>query len=156
MGFLDPRLAAPGARVATATSRSARSQTTSIRAQTAEVSAYEARLARNEIGILAPAGSTVPGIDYATAVRLPNGTYEIVVSDAKSRVGTRAFGRVRTTLPQTWRNALGASIAQGTLDIGDQVTEQAIRDAFAQGRVRIARDTIDYNPAGQGALRLDD
>ena len=156
MGFLDPALAAPGANVATASARTARSVTTAIRAQTAEVSAYEARMVRGEIGLLAPSGSNVPGADYATAVRLPNGDYEIVVADAKSRVSAAsAFGQVRTSMPSSWQNAVSAALAPGRLGLGDPAIEQAIRDAWAQGRVRIARDTIDYSVTGQGGLRLD-
>jgi hypothetical protein len=156
MGFLDPRLAAPGANVATASAQTARSITTGIRAQTAEVTGYDARRARGEIGLFAPVGSNVPGPDYITAARLPNGNYEIVVADTKSRVSaTSAFGQVRATLPPTWQNAVTDSLAAGRLDLGDPVLEQAIRDAWAAGRVRIARDTVDYSPQGQGQLRLD-
>jgi hypothetical protein len=156
MGFIDPAVAAPGASVSTATSRTARSQVTAIRAQTAEITAYDARLNRGEIGLLAPVGANVPGADYATAVRLPNGDIEIVVIDAKSRVsGTSAFGDVRTSLPTTWSNSVADAIAPGRLNLGDPGLEMAIRDAWANGRVRIARDTIDYSPAGQGELLLD-
>jgi len=155
MGFLDPALAAPGANVATGTAQTERSIITGVRAQTAEITGYEARLNRGEIGILAPSGSNVPGLDYATAVRLPSGDYEIVACDAKSRAGTRAFGRVRGTLPATWQNAISDAVSSGRLSLGDPALELAIRDAWTQGRVRIARDTIDYSPQGQGQLRLD-
>ncbi len=156
MGFLDPALAQPGARVATGTAQTGRAITTGVRAQTAESTAYDGRLNRGEVGVLAPVGSNVPGPDYVTAVRLPNGDYEIVVGDAKSRVsGASAFGRVRNTLPASWQTEVNNAIAPGRLGLGDPVAEQAIRDAWAQGRVRIARDTIDYSPQGQGRLRLD-
>ncbi len=156
MGFIDPALAVPGVSASTATSRTPRSQTTAIRAQTAELTAYDARLSRGEIGLLAPVGANVPGADYATAVRLANGDYEVVVVDAKSRVSsTSDFGDVRTSLPASWRDSVVDAIAPGRLKIGDPVIEQGIRDAWSQGRVRIARDTIDYSSQGQGNLRLD-
>jgi len=154
MGFIDPALAQPGAEVATATAGTARSVTTSIRAQTAEISAYEARLSQGEIGILAPVGANVTGADYATAVEISPGVYEVVVVDAKSRVSdTSAFGTVRQTLPQAWSDSVDDAI--GRLSLGDPVVEQAIRDAWVQGRVRIARDTIDYSVSGQGDLQID-
>jgi hypothetical protein len=157
MGFLDPDLAAPGANVATATARTPRSMVTGIRAQTAEITAYDQRLANGEVGILAPVGANVPGPDYATAVRLPDGTFEILVCDAKSRVSpTSQFGATKSSLPATWQGAISNSLAPGRLSLPDAAMEQAIRDAWTQGRVRIVRDTIDYSPGGQGQLRLDD
>ena len=98
----------------------------------------------------------MPGADYATAVRLPNGEFEIVVIDAKSRVSSASdFGDVRTSLPTTWIDSVRDAIAPSRLILGDPTMEQAIRDAWTQGRVRIARDTIDYSSSGQGQLRLD-
>jgi len=58
-------------------------------------------------------------------------------------------------MPSSWQNAVSAALAPGRLGLGDPAIEQAIRDAWAQGRVRIARDTIDYSVTGQGGLRLD-
>jgi hypothetical protein len=155
MGFLDPALAMPGANVATATAQTARSITTAIRAQSAEVTAYDARLNRGEIGLIAPVGSNIPGPDYVTAARLANGDCEIVVCDAKSRVGTGAFGQVGTTLPAAWQNEINDALSPGRLNLGSPALEQAVRDAWTKGRVRIARDTIDYSVQGQGELRLD-
>jgi hypothetical protein len=154
MGFLNPALAVAGANVAVASSQTERSQTTAIRAQTAEVSGYDARLSLGQIGLLAPVGSNIPGPDYVTAAQLPNGDYEIVVVDTKSRVSpTSPFGQVRVTLPPAWRRAIDDAIRR--LGLPDPNMEQAIRDAWAQGRVRIARDTVDYSLLGQGILRLD-
>ena len=153
MGFRDQ----PGANVAAATAKTSRSITTAIRAQTAEVTAYDARLYRGEIGVLAPAGSNIPGPDYVTAAELPNGDYEIVVSDAKSRVSANPYGRVRSALPASWQNAISDAVSPGRLGLGDPTLEQSIRDAWAQGRVRIARDTVDYSTgvAGAGDVSLD-
>jgi len=118
MGFLDPALARPGANVATGTAQTARSITTGVRSQTAEITAYEARMSRGEIGLLAPSGSNVPGPDYATAVPLPTGDYEIVIGDAKSRVSSSsAFGQVRNTLPATWSNAVNDAVSAGRLGL---------------------------------------
>lgn len=154
MGFLDPALAAPEASVATASSQTERSQATAIRAQTAEMTAYDARLDRHEIGLLAPAGSNITGPDYVTAVRLPNGDFEIVVGDTKSRVSnTSAFGRVSIALPATWRTAVDDAVAR--LGLANPNDQRAIQDAWAQDRFRIARDTVDYSLQGQGDLRLD-
>jgi hypothetical protein len=152
LGFLQPGTH----RGATASAQTARSITTGVRADVAEVMTYNARLVRGEIGILAPVGSNIPGPDSATAVRLPNGDYEIVVVDTKSRVsaGSR-FGQVRSALPPSWQSAVDDALAPGRLDLGDPALEAAIRDAWDQGRVRVARDTVDFSPTGQGDLRLD-
>jgi hypothetical protein len=106
--------------------------------------------------LLAPVGANIPGADYATAVRLPNGDFEIVVIDAKSRVSsTSNFGDIRSSLPTSWSDSVEGAISPSRLNIGDPAIEQGIRDAWSQGRVRIARDTIDYSPQGQGELTLD-
>ncbi len=152
MGHLDPAHHSG----ATGSARTPRSITTAIRADTAEIMTYHERLARGEIGILAPVGSNIAGADSATAVRLPNGDYEIVVIDTKSKVSpTSQFGRVGTTLKQTWRDAVADALAPGRLSLGDPVLESRIRAAWAAGRFRIARDTVDFSPAGQGRVRLD-
>jgi len=89
------------------------------------------RLARGEIGILAPSGSNVVGPDYATAVRLPNGEFEIIVGDAKSRVSiTSAFGRVSAQLPPKWGRAIDAAIGRVGLPNPDDV--RAIQRAWTQ------------------------
>jgi hypothetical protein len=86
---------------------------------------------------------------------LPNGNYQIVVCDAKSRVSTNQFGEAPSTLKATWRNAVADALSPARLDLGNPGLEQAIRDAWAQGRVRIVRDTIDFSASGQGGVRLD-
>lgn len=154
MGFL-----VPGSHDgAMASARTRRSITTAIRADTAEAMTYHARLKRGEIGLLAPVGSNIPGPDSATAVRLPNGDYEIVVIDTKSRVSqTRDFGRVRTTLPASWQNAVNDALAPGRLNLGDPQTEQQIRAAWNANppRVRIARDTVDFSGRTNPKANLD-
>lgn len=152
MGFIEPG----SHRGATASARTARSITTGVRADVGEIMTYNSRLQRGEIGVLAPVGSNIPGPDSATAVRLPNGDYEIVVVDTKSRVSDRSqFGRVRSSLPTSWSDAVEAALAPGTLDLGNPAVENALRQAWAAGRVRVARDTVDFSPNGGGTTRLD-
>jgi hypothetical protein len=116
---------------------------------------YEARLARGELGILAPSGSNVAGADYATAARLPSGEFEIIVSDLKSRASEgSAFGRAPSMLTQSWQDEVQDALAPGRLNFGDPTVEQGIRDAWAEGRIRIVRDTVDFSIRGQGALKL--
>jgi hypothetical protein len=156
MGFLDPALAEPDARIATGTAQTPHSIVRSVRANVAEVMAYDARLAQGEIGIIAPVGGNVPGLDYATAVRRADGSIEIVIADTKSRVSaTSDFAQVRTSLPTTWENAVTDAVAEGRLDLGNPQLEEAIREAWAARRYRIARDTVDFSAQGQGALRLN-
>jgi hypothetical protein len=156
MGFLNPALAAPDARVASGTAQTKQSITTGVRANVAENMAYQARIDRGEHGVLAPGGSNVKGPDYVTAKRLPNGNYEIVVVDTKSRVNaSSSFKKIRSSLSRDWQDAVSDALTPGRLDFGNPILEQAIRDAWAQDRVRIARDTVDFSPEGQGKWRLD-
>jgi Domain of unknown function (DUF4157) len=152
MGFLQPGTHSGAA----ASAQTARSITTGIRADVAEMTTYHSRLARGEIGILAPVGANIPGPDSATAVRLPNGDIEIVIIDTKARVSERSrFGRLRAALPATWSSAVSDALSPQRLNLGDPQLEAEIRDAWNQGRVRLARDTVDLSPSGQGDVRLD-
>jgi hypothetical protein len=154
MGFLDPALVAPGANVATATAQTSRSMTTSIRAQTAEVSGYDARLSSGEIGIRAPSGSNIPGPDYITATQLPSGDYVINVVDTKSRVTANPFGDVPGSLPSKWESSVDEAVSQ--LSLKDPAAQQGIQDAWAEGRVNVVRDTVDYSVQGQGSMEVND
>jgi hypothetical protein len=146
MGFLDPSLGVPGANISTATAQTNRSITTSIRAQTAEITGYDAHLASGEIGIIAPSGSNVPGLDYFTVTPLPEGGYAFNVVDMKSRVSQNAFGQVPGSTPDSWLNAADRGIEQ--LDLGNPQLEQEIRDAWAASRATVTpvRDTMDFGP----------
>jgi hypothetical protein len=146
MGFLDPSLGAEGANISTATAQTNRSITTSIRAQTAEIAGYDARLWSGEIGIIAPSGSNVPGLDYFTVTPLPEGGYAFHVVDMKSRVSQNAFGQVSPSMRDSWLKAADRAIEQ--LDLGNPQLEQEIRDAWEASRATATpvRDTMDFGP----------
>ncbi|HWL93695.1 MAG TPA: hypothetical protein VNT79_09170, partial [Phycisphaerae bacterium] len=152
MGFVQPGTH----QGASASAQTPKSMTTGIRADLGETTAYNARLARGEIGLERPQGSNVTGPDYITAQRDPDGTIWINVGDAKSRVSeTSRFGRTKSSLPQTWSNAVSDALSPTRLNLGDPALEQAIRTAWLQGRVRIRQDNVDFSPSGQGRETLD-
>ncbi|MDX6354965.1 MAG: hypothetical protein QOF98_1868, partial [Streptomyces sp.] len=106
-----------------------------------------------EIGLRAPMGANVAGSDFITARINPNGTVTIFVNDAKLSVRGR-FPTPATSIPLTWGEEVRQAIAPGRLDLGDPVLEEAIRRAFAEGRVETRQLNADYSPAGGGAITV--
>jgi hypothetical protein len=154
-GFGSPSWGAPGANISTATAQTTQSITTSIRAQIAEITGYEARLANNgEIGIIAPSGSNVPGLDYFTVTPLPGGGYAFNIVDMKSRVSQNAFGQVSGSMPGSWLSTADRGIAQ--LDLGNPQLEQDIQNAWAASRATATptRDTMDFGPQAESVTAL--
>jgi hypothetical protein len=151
MGFITP-----GTHLGSSSrAQTARSLITGIRADLGETAAYNARLARGEIGLLAPMGSNIPGPDYLTAAREPDGLIWIYVCDTKSRVSANSpFGRVRNNLPQTWRDTMNDALSPSRLNLENPALEGEIRDALLQGRVRIKQDNVDFS-TGNRRVDLD-
>ncbi|QGN48095.1 DUF4157 domain-containing protein [Micromonospora sp. WMMC415] len=134
-----------------ASAQTARSLITGIRADEGEAAAWRAALARGEIGLQGPTGSNVPGGDFYTAQIDANGQVTLIATDVKlSTVGS--FPTPATTLKPTWRAELQAAIAPGRLNLGDPALENAIRAAFAAGRIRIRQLNADYSPTGGGTI----
>jgi hypothetical protein len=168
MGFLDPALTRGGMSTGTATDLGNISRRTGlptiegtvnriIRGQTAEISAYDARVAGGEVGLLAPSGATINGLDYATASRLPNGDWQINIGDTASRFTTNPFKTSPGAAPATWQAELARTFgANGNLSLPDPVMEQGIRDAHAAGRVNpVQIDTVDFSAQGQGRMTVN-
>ena len=162
LGFLDPSLA--GRNVSTATAQTEGSISRLIRAQTGEMSAYDYRLSQGEVGILAPKGASVRGLDYATASRLPNGDWQINVGDAASRYTDNPFKTSPGTAKPAWQAELAEPFSYkpggprtGSFSLpNDPVTEQAIREAYAAGRISVVQiDTIDFSAQGQGRMTVN-
>jgi hypothetical protein len=156
-GFLDPSYGRPGANISSATASTEGSINRLIRGQTAEVSAYQARRAQGEIGILAPKGASVRGLDYATASRLPSGEYQINVADTASRYTTNPFKTSPGTAKPTWLGELANTFGpNGNFRLSDPAAEQGIRDAHAAGRISpVQIDTVDFSPQGQGRMTVN-
>ena len=162
MGFLRPDLL--DSNVATATASTEGSINRLILGQTGENTAYDARLAQGEIGILAPKGVSLRGLDYLTASQLPNGDYNINVGDTASRYTDNPFkvspGAARPDWQQTINEVFGPPIPDrpwaGSFSLDDPIAEQGVRDAFAAGRIsNVQIDTVDFSPNGQGALTVN-
>jgi hypothetical protein len=153
MGFLDPALM--GTNVATATGQTDASISRLIRGQTGETMAYDARLAQGEIGILAPKGASLRGLDYATASQLPNGDYQINVGDTASRFTQNPFKTSPGTAQPAWLQTIADTFGpNGGFSLPDHpAVEQGVRDAFTAGRISpVQIDTVDFSPQGQGAM----
>ena len=134
-----------------ASAQTARSLITGIRADEGEAAAWRGALGRGEIGLKGPTGSNVPGGDFYTAEIDANGQVNLIATDVKlSTVGS--FPTPATTVKSTWMAELQAAIAPGTLNLGDPALENAIRAAFAAGRVRIRQLNADYSPNGGGTI----
>jgi len=136
-----------------ARARDPRAMVTSIIADTGENLAYQTSLQRGEYGLQRPLGSNVPGPDFITATRefVGEGPEQplqmrasIYLNDAKIS-GIPQFPTPPTEAKATWLTELESAIAPGRLDLGDQLFEQAIRDAVAEGRVFIRQVEIDYS-----------
>ncbi len=135
-----------------ATAGTSRSLVTSIRADIGEVEAYRAALGRREIGLLRPGGANVPGVDFITAVRdSRGGIAEVLANDAKTSI-RGVFPTPRTTVPAAWMTEIQNAVAPGRLNLGNAALERQVRDAVAQGRVRLRQLNVDYSPAGQGTV----
>jgi Domain of unknown function (DUF4157) len=134
-----------------ASAQTQRSLITGIRADEGEAAAWRGALSRGEIGLQAPTGSNVPGGDFYTAEIDASGQVTLVANDVKlSTIGR--FPTPATTVKPTWQAELQAAIAPGRLNLGDPPLENAIRAAFAAGRVRIRQLNADYSPAGGGTI----
>ena len=135
----------------TASAQTPRSLVTGIRADEGEAAAWRQALLRGEVGLQAPMGANLAGPDFMTAQFGGNGQATLIVTDVKtSMVGS--FPAPATAMPATWTAELQAAIQPGRLNIGDPVKENAIRQAFAQGRVRLRQLNADYSPTGGGAI----
>jgi hypothetical protein len=107
---------------------------TSIRADQAEFEGYKWALRQGEIGLERPQGVNVRGRpDFITAEKI-GADWWIIVSDVKN------YSDGRVPEPQgmqtSWGPVIRDVIAPGRLDLGNPAAEQAIRDAFAKGRVQ--------------------
>jgi hypothetical protein len=164
-GF-EPASVATGAGVATGTELSTKAFLTSISPNIAESIAYDARKAAGEIGLLAPSGVNVNGVDLATAARLPGGGWQINPVDVgSSRVGEpkQAAGAV----DESWKVQVDDAVAPPVRSPDGQITgldlsgriedsqqvEQEIRAAWAsqRGGATIVGDTVDFST---GAITL--
>jgi hypothetical protein len=126
---------------------------TSIRPSIAEAEVYRTALRRGEIGLQRPAHANAPGTDFLTAVRDPiTGQYSVVVTDVKSST-IGQFPPPRTSLPPAWLREVQEAVAPARLNLGNPALEAQIRAAVLQGRISLRRITVDYSPAGQGAIR---
>jgi hypothetical protein len=134
-----------------ASAQTARSVITGPRADEAEAAGWRGALSRGEIGLQAPLGANVSGGDFYTAQIDATGQVTLVATDVKSSTVGR-FPTPATTLKPTWMAELQAAIAPGRLNLGDPPLENAIRAAFAAGRVRIRQINADYSPAGGGDI----
>jgi len=160
LGFMNPL--PPGMEVAdldmaTATAQTSASINRGILGQTAEITAYDYRLSQGEVGILAPKGVNVSGLDYATATQLPNGDYIINVGDTASRYTSNPFKTSPGAPKATWLNELDAAFGPGgSFSLPNNPTvEQGIRDAYAANRIsNVQIDTVDFSAAGRGELTV--
>jgi Domain of unknown function (DUF4157) len=134
-----------------ASAQTARSVITGPMADAAEAAAFRAALGRGEIGLQAPTGANVTGGDFFTAEIDADGQVSLIITDVKmSTVGK--FPTPATAIPLTWGDQLRAAIAPGRLGLGDPALENAIRAAFAAGRVRVRQVNVDQSPGGQGSI----
>jgi Domain of unknown function (DUF4157) len=134
-----------------ASAQTPRSLITAIRADEGEVAGWRAALSRGEVGLQAPAGANVSGPDFLTAEVAGSGQVTLIVTDVKtSTVGT--FPTPAASVPPTWMAELQAAIQPGRLNLSDPALEAAIRQAFAQGRVRMRQLNADYSPTGGGRI----
>ena len=128
----------------------ARSVVTSIRASVGEAEAYKAALLRGEVGLQRPLPANVVGPDFITAMRGRGGRWTIFLNDAKLTT-TGRFPTPATSIPVRWGNDLRGALQR--LDLGDEVLEAQIRQAYSDGRVMLRQINLDYSPAGQGVIR---
>jgi hypothetical protein len=134
-----------------ASAQTERSLITGIRADEGEAAAWRGALSRGEIGLQGPTGSNVPGGDFYTAQIDASGQVTLIANDVKlSTIGK--FPTPATTVKPTWQAELQAAIAPGRLNLGDPALENAIRAAFAAGRVSIRQLNADYSPTGGGTI----
>ncbi len=134
-----------------ASAQTERSLITGIRADEGEAAAWRGALSRGEIGLQGPTGSNVPGGDFYTAQIDASGQVTLIANDVKlSTIGK--FPTPATTVKPTWQAELQAAIAPGRLSLGDPALENAIRAAFAAGRVSIRQLNADYSPTGGGTI----
>jgi hypothetical protein len=132
-----------------ATASTSRALRTSIMADSGEVAAYKEALLAGEVGLQAPLGANVPGLDFLTAVRQPRGGYEIVFTDAKSSA-RGVFPSPKGGLPQAWINEANQAI--GRLSLDNPRVEAQIRAAFQSRRFRVRQLNVDYSATGQARV----
>jgi hypothetical protein len=132
----------------------ARSLRTSTRADAGEAYAYNAALAKGEIGIQRPIGANAPGPDFITAVKDQHGhVREVLISDVKTSERGKA-PTLRRRVPRAWRAEVQQAVAPGRLDTGDPKLDEEIRQAVAEGRIRLRQLEIDMSPTPQGQGRI--
>ncbi|MBR0345987.1 MAG: hypothetical protein IJI03_12095 [Rudaea sp.] len=130
-------------------SRVPASHATSTNANKGESLAYhEARFDQGEIGLQAPAGANVAGVDFITAARQAGtGLMEIIVSDVKTSMKGN-FPAAKSVLPGTWRAEVLDAVQR--LRLGDAGLEGEIADALTQNRIRMRQLNVDLAPGAQG------
>ena len=139
-----------------ATAQTSRSIRTSQMAAAGEFDSYNALLVNGEVGLRRPGRANAPGADHITARPDPlTDEWTIYVNDAKSS-SQSSFPDPVTSIPITWGEEVKAAVAPGTLDLGNPMMEQAIRDAYEAGRVFPRQINVDYSPAGQGSITVLD
>jgi hypothetical protein len=131
-----------------------RSLTTGIKADVGESQTYKRDLMNGEIGLRRPLGSNIPGADYITARRGPDGKIRIYAKDAKSSIRGK-FPKPDPKLKTTWRDAVRDAVdglKENDPGLADPNLVKEIKAAFADGRVSKEQVNIDYSPAGQGKI----
>ncbi len=137
-----------------ASAQTSKSMATSIRADIGESEAYKAALTKGEIGLERPQGVNVGGRgDFVTARRMPNGDYEIIVTDVKTKtVDTSKFPKPKTLSPASWGKQVRDAISSSRLKLGDPAVEKAIVKAADEGRIWTRQVNVDYSPSGGGSI----
>ena len=130
-----------------------RAYSTAIRADIAESSAYNTAITtEQEVGLQRPGGSNVGGPDFITARfnRLTR-LWEIVVTDVKAS-SSAVFGKPATVVEPDWMPEIQAAVAR--LKLQNSQLEQAIREAFAAGRIVPRQLNVNNSPSpsGQGVI----
>ncbi|HJP89012.1 MAG TPA: hypothetical protein VJ850_08265 [Candidatus Limnocylindrales bacterium] len=99
-----------------------------IRGAGAEFEAYHTALRdHGEIGIQRPGRVNEGGPDFITARVLPNGTVQVIVSDATINLNKRTYSAV----PTRWYGEIDLAVAPNRLQLGDPALEAQIRAVVA-------------------------
>ena len=127
-----------------------RSINTGIRSGIAEGEHYKLALESGEIGLQRPGGANVPGPDSITAAG--DGS-EVFVNDPKNTVvGKHPVAKGPGVKPE-WMKEVESAVSPGRLKLGDPALEAKIRQAVADGKVRVRQINVDYSPEGGGSMK---
>jgi hypothetical protein len=124
-----------------------------IGAQNAEHGSYQEALKRGEYGLQQPGNPSATGPDSITAGRQADGTMMIYMNDAKNTyVGTPGPLDWSKVDKPSWRAETESAIQQ--MNLNNSGLEQEIRDAWANGNVRMRGWQVDSSSSGQGRMTI--